>query len=183
MVAYEADRRDQDLADALRVEGLELDEDVRAEPRLPGRALALERERPVGNAGLLGDESRRLEQLVAVRVALGEDPLRQAVGREDDVRVRRRPRARPGARRTARGRASSRRRSARLGRRAPARAGRGTRRSRYASSAAPARARRAGRHRLRARARRPPGSTGANASCPRKRAGRSPPPGRPAAPP
>ena len=34
----------------------------------------------------LGDETARLEQLVAVRVALVEDARRQRVRREDDVR-------------------------------------------------------------------------------------------------
>ena len=38
--------------------------------------------------GALGDEPRGLEELVAVRVAVGEDPRRQAVRGEDDVRVR-----------------------------------------------------------------------------------------------
>ena len=35
----------------------------------------------------LGDEPRRLEQLVAVRIARLEDSRRQRVRREDDVRV------------------------------------------------------------------------------------------------
>ena len=35
----------------------------------------------------LRDEARRLEQLVLVRVALGEDPRGQGVRGEDDVRV------------------------------------------------------------------------------------------------
>ena len=41
----------------------------------------------VGEARRLGDEPRRLEQLVAVRVAGLEDPRRQRVRGEDDVRV------------------------------------------------------------------------------------------------
>ena len=52
---------------------VEMVEDVRAEPRLARRGVALERERPVVDARLLRDEPARLEQLVAIRVALGED--------------------------------------------------------------------------------------------------------------
>src|SRR2546423_15295485 len=63
-------------------------EDVGPQPRLAGRGLALEGEAPGLEAGPLGDESRRLEQLVAVRVAGGEDPRGQGVRREDDVRIR-----------------------------------------------------------------------------------------------
>ena len=39
------------------------------------------------DAGALGDQARGLEQLVAVGIAVGEDPLREAVRREDDVGV------------------------------------------------------------------------------------------------
>ena len=53
----------------------------------PGRGLALEGEAPLCETGRLGDEPRRLEQLVAVRVAGLEDPRRQRVRGEDDVRV------------------------------------------------------------------------------------------------
>ena len=66
---------------------LQLDEDVGTEPRLAGRALALEGERPVADSAALGDERRGLQELVAVGIALGEDPLREAVRGEDDVRV------------------------------------------------------------------------------------------------
>src|SRR5206468_3025075 len=62
-------------------------EDVRPEPRLARRRLALERERPVGHSGTLGDETGRLEQLILVRVAELEDAGRQRVGAEDDVGV------------------------------------------------------------------------------------------------
>ena len=48
------------------------------------------------SARALGDEARRLQQLVLVRVALGEDPRRQRVRGEDDVRVAFRARGRRG---------------------------------------------------------------------------------------
>ena len=86
VVGDEADRADDDVADAGRRELVQVLEDVRAEPRLAGRRLALEGERPLVDARALGDEARRLEQLVAVRVALVEDPRRQRVRGEDDVR-------------------------------------------------------------------------------------------------
>ena len=76
------------LRDALAVQPLELVEDVRPEPRLAGRARALEGERPaLAEARALGDEARGLEQLLAVGVAVGQDPLRQRVRREDDPGV------------------------------------------------------------------------------------------------
>ena len=62
-------------------------EDVRSEPRLARRRLALEREAPGGQARRLRNEPRRLEQLVAVRVARLEDPCRERVRGEDDMRV------------------------------------------------------------------------------------------------
>ena len=59
------------------------------EPRLARRRLALEGEAPVvADAGLLGDQARGLEQLVAVRIARVEDPRGQRVRREDDMGVR-----------------------------------------------------------------------------------------------
>ena len=59
------------------------------EPRLAGRALALEGERPAveGDRRPLRDETRGLEKLVSIRVAVGEDPLGQAVRGEDDVGI------------------------------------------------------------------------------------------------
>ncbi len=57
------------------------------EPRLAGRARALEGERPRVEVRPLRDQPRRLEQLVAIRVVHVEDPGRKAVRREDDVRV------------------------------------------------------------------------------------------------
>ena len=78
---------DEHVADAARGEPLEVLEDVRPEPWLAGRRLALEGERPLVDAGPLGDETRRLEQLVPVGIALGEDAGRQRVRREDDVLV------------------------------------------------------------------------------------------------
>src|SRR5918995_1683947 len=66
---------------------VEVIDDVRAEPGLPGRALALERERPVVQAGPPGDELRRAEQLVLVGISHRQDPLRKRVRREDDVGV------------------------------------------------------------------------------------------------
>ena len=56
MVGDEADRGHEHLANAARVEVVQLLDDVRAEPGLAGRALALERERPVVETGPLGDE-------------------------------------------------------------------------------------------------------------------------------
>ena len=87
MIGDEADRADEDALDALLPQGLEVVEDVGPEPRLAGRRLALEGEAPRGQARRLGDEARRLEQLVAVGVAGVEDPRRQRVRREDDVRA------------------------------------------------------------------------------------------------
>ena len=63
-------------------------EDVRAEPWLAGRRLALKGEAPLlADSGRRRDEPRGLEQLRLVRVAEREDPLRQRVGGEDDVRA------------------------------------------------------------------------------------------------
>ena len=64
---------------------VEVIEDVRAEPRLAGRRLALKRERPVRDAGFLRDETRRLVELILVRIALGENARRQRVRGEDHV--------------------------------------------------------------------------------------------------
>ena len=66
----------------------EVVEDVGPEPRLAGRRLALEGERPCLERCALCDELGGLEQLVLVRVARLEDARRQRVRREDDVRVR-----------------------------------------------------------------------------------------------
>ena len=88
VVGDEPDRTDEDAVGAGVVQRLEVVEDVGPEPRLPGRRLALERERPVGDRGRLRDERGGLEQLVAVGIALGEDPRGQRVRREDDVAVR-----------------------------------------------------------------------------------------------
>ena len=88
MVGDETDRRDEDAGLAAPRQLVEVREDVRPEPRLAGGALALEGERPaiVREPGAPRDEPRGLEQLVAVRVALGEDPLGERVRGEDDVR-------------------------------------------------------------------------------------------------
>ena len=67
---------------------LEVVEDVRPEPRFSRRRLALEGERPVTDAGAPGDELSRLEQLVAVGVALLEDACGERVRSEHDVRSR-----------------------------------------------------------------------------------------------
>ena len=165
VVGDEADRRDEHVADAVGGERVQVVEDVRAEPGLARRRLALERERPVLHARLLGDEAGRLEQLVLVGVAVGEDPGRQRVGREDDVRVgapnavgdqRRRTRAR---------RPSARRSGSRRGRRRRRRAARGSARSTSTSSAAPARGRRSRRRRRRAPARPRRRSAAASGAC------------------
>ena len=87
MVGDETDGADEDALDALPLQRLEVVEDVRPEPRLAGRRLALEGEAPLAEARRLGDEPRRLEQLVAVRIARVDDPRRQRVRREDDMRV------------------------------------------------------------------------------------------------
>ena len=81
VVGDEADRHHEHLANAVCSERVEMVEDVRAEPRLAGRRLALERERPVLDPRLVGDEPRRLEQLVPVRVAFGEDAAPAASAR------------------------------------------------------------------------------------------------------
>ncbi len=87
MVRDEPDGADEHRLDALLVQRAQVIEDVGAEPRLAGRRLALERERPVLGAGGLGDEPRRLEQLLLVRIAELEDSGGQRVRREHDVRV------------------------------------------------------------------------------------------------
>src|SRR6185437_16503928 len=83
----ETDRTDEDPLDALLPQRLEVVEDVRPEPRLAGRRLALEGEAPLRQPRRLSHEPRRLEQLVAVRIARLEDSRRQRVRREDDVRI------------------------------------------------------------------------------------------------
>ena len=88
MVGDEADRAHEHARHSTRVKAVELGEDVRPEPRLAGRALALEGERPALETGRLDDQLRGLEELVTVRVALVEDPRRKAVRSEDDVGVR-----------------------------------------------------------------------------------------------
>ena len=87
VVGDEPDRADEDALDSPRLQRVEMVEDVRAEPRLAGLRLALEAEAPVGEAGALRHEAAGLQELVLVRVALGEDPLGEAVRGEDDVRV------------------------------------------------------------------------------------------------
>ena len=78
-----------DVVDARRPEVGEVVEDVGAEPRLAGRRLALEGERPVVDRGRASATSRRrLEQSVPVRVPGVEDPRRKRVRGEDDVGVR-----------------------------------------------------------------------------------------------
>ena len=86
VIRDEADRREEHLPNAARVELLEVQADIRAEPGLTGRALALECERPAAQPGAGGDEACSREQLVAVGVAGRENALREAVSSEDDVR-------------------------------------------------------------------------------------------------
>ena len=57
VVGDEADRRDEHLADAVGGERIQVLENVRAEPRLARRRLALERERPFLDVGLRRDEA------------------------------------------------------------------------------------------------------------------------------
>ena len=59
VVGDEADRRDENVGRALRVERLEVVEDVGAEPGLAGRGLGLEAEAPVAQACGLSDELSR----------------------------------------------------------------------------------------------------------------------------
>src|SRR5437667_5340134 len=87
VVGDEADRRDEDAALAPGRERVELLEQIRPEPGLAGRARALERERPALEPGALRDEARGLEQLLLVGVSLLQDPGREAVRGEDDVRI------------------------------------------------------------------------------------------------
>ena len=116
-------------------------EDVGAEPRLAGRRLALERERPVLDTGRLGDEPRRLEQLLLVRVAARS---RMRAGSECAVKTTCAsvPRISAASSSTKPGSSCqlSTKREARRGRRALARAARGSPGSRAPSSAARARA-------------------------------------------
>src|SRR5439155_9498978 len=88
VVRDEPDRAEEHLLDTLRMQPLQLVDDVRSEPRLPGRALTLEGEAPVLDVGSLRDEPRRLEQLVAVRIALLENPSGKRIRREHDVCIR-----------------------------------------------------------------------------------------------
>ena len=87
MVRDEADRRDEDFAHAHLVQAVELFEHIRPEPGLAGRARALEGERPALQTRPFRDETRGLEQLLAVGIALVEDPLGQRVRGEDHPRV------------------------------------------------------------------------------------------------
>src|SRR5262245_16395494 len=87
VVGDEPDRAKEHALDATIVKAVELLEDVRPEPRLAGRARALEGERPRVEACPLRDQLRRLQELVAVRVAHFEDPRRKAMRSEDDVRA------------------------------------------------------------------------------------------------
>src|SRR5579862_8770314 len=87
MVRDETHGADEDALDALPVQRLEMVEDVRPEPRLTGGRLALEGKAPLTEARRLGDEPRRLEELVPVRIARVDDPRRQGVGGEDDMGV------------------------------------------------------------------------------------------------
>src|SRR5438552_1525626 len=87
MVGDEADRADEHVLDAARSQLAEVVEDVRSEPRLARRRLALKRKRPYVFFRVGCDEPRGLEQLVAVRIAVGEDAGWQRMRREDDVRV------------------------------------------------------------------------------------------------
>ena len=78
MARDEADGADEHSLDAaLLAKSLEVVEDVRPEPGLAGRRLALEGEAPGAEAGRLRNEPRRLEQLVAVWIAGLEDSRRQ----------------------------------------------------------------------------------------------------------
>src|SRR5207344_566305 len=83
VVRDEADRGDEHALDAVGTEPVELLEHVRAEPRLAGRARALEREGPALEARALRDEARCLQQLLPVRIAFLQDPRRQRVCGED----------------------------------------------------------------------------------------------------
>ena len=80
MVGDEADRADEDAGDAGGRERVELLEQVRAEPGLSGRARALVGERPALEPGSLGDQPRRLQQLILVRIARLENPRRAGCG-------------------------------------------------------------------------------------------------------
>ena len=81
MVGDEADRADEHVVDALCMQRGEVVEDVGPEPRLAGRRLALERERPsLAEACGLGDEASGLEQLIFVGIAHGENAFRAASG-------------------------------------------------------------------------------------------------------
>src|SRR4029453_10477711 len=87
VIGDEADRTHQHAPDTVLRQPAELLQDVGPEPRLAGGTGALESKGTVGDAGPLAKEPRGLEQLVAVRVAFSEDPLRERVRREHDVAV------------------------------------------------------------------------------------------------
>ena len=70
VVRDEADRAHEHVAHAARVEVVEVVEDVRAEPRLAGRRLALVGERPLAELRALRDRRARLEELLLVRIAV-----------------------------------------------------------------------------------------------------------------
>ena len=77
MIRHEPDGADQHVLDAAAAQGFQVVEDVGTEPRLAGRRLALEGERPVLDTGAVGDEPGGLEQLILVGVTLGEDARRK----------------------------------------------------------------------------------------------------------
>jgi hypothetical protein len=87
VIRDEADRADEDVADTARVQVLQVVEDVWPEPRLTRGRLGLVREGPLGQVRGGGDETRGLEELLLVGVALVEDAGRERVRGEDDVRV------------------------------------------------------------------------------------------------
>ena len=70
VVGDEADRADQHVVDAPRVERLEVVEDVGPEPRLAGRRLGLEAEGPVAQRRTPARWHGGLQELILVRVAL-----------------------------------------------------------------------------------------------------------------
>ena len=89
MVRHEANGTDHQARNALGGQAADLEEDVRAQPRLLGPAGALERELVVRDAQPRRDERRGPGQLRRVRVTLGHHAGGQRMGGEHVADARR----------------------------------------------------------------------------------------------
>jgi hypothetical protein len=90
MVAHEPDRDDEEVLMAICGQLGQHRAGLGTEPRLIRRTGALVGEAPLAKTRKLRRRRRARSQLVGVRVACGEDPLRKAMGGEDDLDLLRR---------------------------------------------------------------------------------------------